>query len=56
MGRKEGDVIKMFSSRMAENVNQIRSCGDTIPEKKIVEKVLGSSPATCFQRISLICV
>ena len=41
---KDNENIKMFSSKVAEIINQIKSCGDKIEEKKIVEKVLRSLP------------
>ncbi|KAA8542604.1 hypothetical protein F0562_023756 [Nyssa sinensis] len=39
---KESESIKDYFSRVSEIVNQIRSCGDTILEKKVVEKILRS--------------
>ncbi|KAK2993907.1 hypothetical protein RJ640_012781 [Escallonia rubra] len=41
---KETEKFQEFFSRVAEIVNQIRSYGDTIEEKKIVEKILRSLP------------
>jgi hypothetical protein len=35
---KETESVKDFHSRVAEIVNQIKSYGDTIQEKKLVEK------------------
>ncbi|KAA8529716.1 hypothetical protein F0562_034184 [Nyssa sinensis] len=39
---KESEGIKAYFSRVSEIVNQIQSCGDTIQEKKVVEKILRS--------------
>ncbi|KAA8519704.1 hypothetical protein F0562_013851 [Nyssa sinensis] len=39
---KENEGIKDYFSRVSEIVNQIQSCGDTIQEKKVVEKILRS--------------
>ena len=39
---KEGESIKDFHSRVAEIVNQIKVTGETIDEKKIVERILRS--------------
>ena len=41
---KESESVRDFSSRVAEIVNQIKGCGDTIADKKVVEKVLRSLP------------
>lgn len=41
---KETEKVCDFSTRVAEIVNQIKSYGDTIQEKKIIEKVLRSLP------------
>ena len=41
---KESESVCDFSSRVAEIVNQIKVCGDTIADKKVVEKVLRSLP------------
>ncbi|XP_022865610.1 uncharacterized protein LOC111385454 [Olea europaea var. sylvestris] len=37
-------IIFDFSSRVAETVNQIKSCGDTITDKRVVEKMLRCLP------------
>ncbi|KAI9196005.1 hypothetical protein LWI28_020210 [Acer negundo] len=42
---KESELIRDFSSRVVEIVNQIRSCGDTVQENGVVEKVLRSLPS-----------
>ncbi|KAF7814435.1 putative RNA-directed DNA polymerase [Senna tora] len=42
---KEGESIRAFFSRVSNIVNQIRSNGDTIEDKKIVQKILRSLPA-----------
>ncbi|KAF7842239.1 putative RNA-directed DNA polymerase [Senna tora] len=42
---KEGESIQAFFSRVSNIVNQIRSNGDTIEDKKIVQKILRSLPA-----------
>ncbi|KAA8517207.1 hypothetical protein F0562_017541 [Nyssa sinensis] len=39
---KESEGIKDYFSRVSEIVNQIQSCGNTIQEKKVVEKILRS--------------
>lgn len=44
LSMKEGELVKDFSSRVAEIINQIKSCGDVIPEKKVVEKILRGFP------------
>lgn len=41
---KESENFQGFLSEVAENVNQIQSYGDTIEDKKIVQKVLRSLP------------
>ncbi|CAN0915988.1 hypothetical protein LINGRAHAP2_LOCUS29455 [Linum grandiflorum] len=42
LAMKEGESIKDFHSRVAEIVNQIKVTGETIDEKKIVERILCS--------------
>ncbi|CAN0883961.1 hypothetical protein LINGRAHAP2_LOCUS14696, partial [Linum grandiflorum] len=42
LAMKEGESIKDFHSRVAEIVNQIKITGETIDEKKIVERILRS--------------
>lgn len=44
LSMKEGELVKDFFSRVAEIINQIKSCGDAVPEKKVVEKILRSLP------------
>ena len=44
MVMKESESIQEFLSKVAEIVNQIRSYGDTLEDKKIVQKVLRSLP------------
>ncbi|KAG6529457.1 hypothetical protein ZIOFF_011655 [Zingiber officinale] len=44
LSMKENESIKDFSSRVAEIVNQIKGYGDTISEKKVVERILRSLP------------
>ncbi|XP_073153339.1 uncharacterized protein [Henckelia pumila] len=41
---KDNEDIRTFISRVVEIINQIKSYGDTIEDKKIVEKVLWSLP------------
>ncbi|CAL8138460.1 unnamed protein product [Prunus armeniaca] len=41
---KENESIQVFFTKVSGIVNQIRSYGDTIPNKKIVEKTLRSLP------------
>ncbi|XP_057449943.1 uncharacterized protein LOC130741148 [Lotus japonicus] len=41
---KEGEKVKEFFSKVAEKTNQIKSCGDDVSEKKLVEKILRSLP------------
>ena len=41
---KENESVQTFFSRVAGIVNQIRSYGDTLTDKRIVEKVLRSLP------------
>ncbi|XP_075665565.1 uncharacterized protein LOC142635261 [Castanea sativa] len=41
---KETESVKDFNSRVAKIVNQINSYGDTIQEKKLVEKIFWSLP------------
>ncbi|XP_073153344.1 uncharacterized protein [Henckelia pumila] len=41
---KDNEEIRTFISRVVEIINQIKSYGDTIEDKKIVEKVLRSLP------------
>lgn len=41
---KEAKSVCDFSSRGTEIVNQIKGCGDTILDKKVIEKVLRSLP------------
>jgi len=42
---KEGESIQMFFSRVSNIINQIKSYGDTIEDKKIVQKILRSLPS-----------
>ena len=42
--RKETESVKDFNSRVTKIVNLIKSYGDTIQEKKLVEKILQSLP------------
>ncbi|KAG6493460.1 hypothetical protein ZIOFF_048446 [Zingiber officinale] len=44
LSMKENESVKDFSSRVDEIVNQIKGCGDTISEKKVVERILRSLP------------
>ncbi|XP_022876705.1 uncharacterized protein LOC111394888 [Olea europaea var. sylvestris] len=41
---EERESVRVFSSRVAETVNQIKSCGDTITDKRVVEKMLRCLP------------
>ena len=41
---KESELVQVFFSRVSAIVNQIRSYGDTIANKRIVEKILRSLP------------
>ncbi|KAB2598801.1 hypothetical protein D8674_001721 [Pyrus ussuriensis x Pyrus communis] len=41
---KENESIQVFFTKVSGNFNQIRSYGDAIPDKKIVEKTLRSLP------------
>ncbi|XP_051143416.1 uncharacterized protein LOC127259847 [Andrographis paniculata] len=41
---KENEMVRDFFSRVAEIINQIKSCGEEVPEKKVVEKILRSLP------------
>ncbi|XP_022899331.1 uncharacterized protein LOC111412630 [Olea europaea var. sylvestris] len=41
----ERESVYDFSSRVSEIVNQIKSCGDTIKDKRVVEKVLRCLPS-----------
>lgn len=43
--KKEGDGMQAYLTRVAEIVNQIRSLGDTIDERKVVQKVLRNLPS-----------
>lgn len=42
---KETESVRDFTSKVAEIVNQIRAYGDTLEEKKIVQKMLRSLPS-----------
>ncbi|CAL2228327.1 unnamed protein product [Prunus armeniaca] len=44
LSSKENESIQVFFTKVSGIVNQIRSYGDTIPDKKIVEKTLRSLP------------
>ena len=44
LAMKENESVQTFFSRVAGIVNQIRSYGDTLTDKRIVEKVLRSLP------------
>jgi len=39
---KDIELIKDFSSRTTEIINQIKSCGDNVFYKRVVEKILRS--------------
>ena len=41
---KEGEKVKDFFSIVTEIGNQIKSYGEEVPEKKVVEKILRSLP------------
>lgn len=41
---EERESVRVFSSRVAETVNQIKSCGDTITDKRVAEKMLRCLP------------
>ncbi|XP_020245138.1 uncharacterized protein LOC109823265 [Asparagus officinalis] len=43
---KDNESVKEFSDRITSIINQIRSYGDKIEDKKIVEKILRSLPPT----------
>ncbi|XP_022874188.1 uncharacterized protein LOC111393019 [Olea europaea var. sylvestris] len=45
LSKKDNEVMQFYLTRVSEIVNQIRSLGDTIEEKKVVQKVLRSLPA-----------
>ncbi|XAR65337.1 RNA-directed DNA polymerase [Bertholletia excelsa] len=45
LAKKDNQVMQIFLTRVAEIVNQIRSLGDTIEEKRVVQKVLRSLPS-----------
>ncbi|KAL3613635.1 hypothetical protein CASFOL_041709 [Castilleja foliolosa] len=44
MAMKEGEGMQSFLSRVAEIVNQIRSLGDVVEDKRIVQKFLRNLP------------
>lgn len=44
LSMKENESVKGFSLRVAKIVNQIKECGDTITEKKVVERILKYLP------------
>jgi hypothetical protein len=41
---KDSEVVKDFFSRTTEIINQIKSCGDNVSDKRIAEKILRSLP------------
>jgi len=41
---KDIELVKDFSSKTTEIINQIKSCGDNISDKRITEKILRSLP------------
>ncbi|KAG6469652.1 hypothetical protein ZIOFF_070582 [Zingiber officinale] len=42
LAMKESETVKDFFSKVVEIMNQIKCCGDEVPDKKVVEKVLRS--------------
>lgn len=51
---KENESMNKFSSRFIELVNQMKSCGDDISDKKQVEKILISLPDKFIPIVSVI--
>ena len=41
---KEGESVEIFFNRVSNIINQIRSYGDTIEDKRIIQKILRSLP------------
>jgi hypothetical protein len=41
---KDSELVKDFSSRTIEIINQIKSCRDNVYDKRVVEKILKSLP------------
>jgi hypothetical protein len=41
---KDNELVKDFSSRTTEIIDQIKSCGDNVSDKRIAEKILRSLP------------
>jgi len=41
---KDSEVVKDFFSRTTKIINQIKSCGDNVSDKRIAEKILRSLP------------
>jgi hypothetical protein len=41
---KDNKLFKDFSSRTTKIINQIKSCGDNISDKRVAEKILRSFP------------
>jgi hypothetical protein len=39
---KDSELVKDFSSRTTEIINQIKSCGDNVLDKRIAEKIFRS--------------
>ncbi|KAL4303544.1 hypothetical protein GQ457_10G024470 [Hibiscus cannabinus] len=51
---KDGELIKDFSNRLMDVVNQIRLYGENLPDAKVVEKVMISVPQRFEAKISAI--
>jgi len=41
---KDNELVKDFSSRTTEIIDQIKSCGDNVSDKRTAEKILRSLP------------
>ena len=50
---KDNKLVKDFSSRTTKIINQIKSCGDNISDKRVAEKILRSLPKK-FEHIVII--
>ncbi|KAL4354067.1 hypothetical protein GQ457_06G015930 [Hibiscus cannabinus] len=51
---KEGELIKKFSNRLMDIVNQMRVYGEDLPDKKVVEKVMINVPQRFEANLSAI--
>ncbi|KAG6488118.1 hypothetical protein ZIOFF_056876 [Zingiber officinale] len=51
---KDAENVKDYFSRIMEILNQLKSCGEVVPDRKIMEKILRSLPQKCEHVVTVI--